>query len=159
MNLMPLPDLGWIPITAMIGVWGMILSFPLIILFEAAVLHRIFAEGVSFLRSLRDSFLVNLFSGLLGIIEIFLTDSYVWAVGNVMGERLGADYYTATPAARAVFLFVFVFRFWPLTVVVEGIALMRLKRGYPARRIWVTSLLANLVSYAGLFLALILILN
>jgi hypothetical protein len=146
----PLLDLGWAYSLLMLGVWGQVVLIPLTILSEAGVLRWLLPGA----RPIRDSFLMNLVSGLLGFLGLALGGPSFFGIAEFFSTRTGGDYYTASVLAEAAFLLTIMGISWALSVVVEGGVLAALLRGRPGRRVWLVSLVANGVSYAAMLLIL-----
>ena len=150
MNLVPVPDMGWTIIAAIMGLSALAILVPLSILIETFVLHIYLPQARSFWHSLRDSFVMNLVSGLLGFGGI----CFGWPALSLFNERTGGSYYRVSPAAKQTTLLSMVI-YWALSVVIEGLILTRLEKGQcPLHRIWSTCLIANILSYVALLVAL-----
>jgi hypothetical protein len=115
-------DVAGPEILVVFGVGTFLVAAPFIALAEAVVLRLL--KWNTFWRSLLDSLLMNLASTLFGvcILTFGLFTNSVWIGLLVSGV---------------------------LSVLIEGGVLTLLKR-HPARQTWLASLVANLVSYAGL---------
>jgi hypothetical protein len=150
-NPAPTPDMGWGPIMMIMGVMGLAILAPLSILIEACVFHWQMPGTRSFWKSLRNSLLVNLTSGVLG---------FVWVFGQLprleqLSDRTGGDYYQVSDIAGRAF-WVSVVLYWILSVIVEGFTLAALdQKQHTRRRVWQVSLVANVLSYVALFGALL----
>jgi len=132
------------------GVRILLVLMPLTILGEAGVLRWLLPNG----RSLRDAFLTNLISGLVGLGGLALVGPSFFTIGEHLTERTGGDYYAAPATAQVAFLSGTMLVFWAFSVVIEGLVLMVLVRRHPVRRIWLVSVAANVGSYAVILLVL-----
>ena len=144
----PTPDMGWAPILVILGIYGLAILAPLSVLIEACVLHwQIPGRTRSFWNSLANSFLMNLASGILGFGWVYL--GIPW-LGD-LSDRTGGDYYQASAVAGRAF-WASVALYCILSVMVEGFLLMILDRKqHTLRRVWLVSLVANVLSYVALF--------
>ncbi|MEW5870110.1 MAG: hypothetical protein AB1894_12600 [Chloroflexota bacterium] len=121
MTLSPLPDVagpGLLIGIYALGIGILCVLFLLIVVIESAVLQ--FMRWGSFRRSLRGSFLMNLASTLVGFFFLALLPQW-----KLLGILVA----------------------WALSVLIEGLVLLRLQRD-AGRRNWTVALVANLVSYA-----------
>jgi hypothetical protein len=126
-----LHDVAGPGLVVVIGWGGFLLASPFIVLAEAVVL-RLLKWG-TFWKSLLDAFIVNLVSTLVG------------------ATAFAAGFLFAEPAAIWLSLLIALI----LSVAIEGGVLLLLKR-HPGRQTWLAALIANLVSYAGLALVILL---
>ncbi|MFL5803997.1 MAG: hypothetical protein ACJ8CR_19910 [Roseiflexaceae bacterium] len=109
-----------------------------IALVEALVLWRL--QWGSFGRSLRDSLIVNLGSGLVGVLlSIFASD--LWQVCGYDPARGGRW------CEQLISPWILLVGAWLLSVLIEGTLLMLLAK-HPARKIWASALAINVVSYS-----------
>jgi hypothetical protein len=131
----------------MFGMYALVILAPLSILVEAVVLRLLLPRARSFWRSLGCSLLMNLTSGLLGVVWVYYAASWLFE----LNERTGGSYYVPSPEAERVLL-PSVVLYWALSVVIEGIILMLLEKGrYHPGRTWAVCLAANVLSYVALF--------
>jgi len=149
-NLVPIPDIGWAFGVLFLGVGALVVLAPLTVLGEAAVLRWLLPGG----RSLRNSLLTNLASGLLGYGGLVLGGPSFFNLGEFVTQRIGGDYFSAPDIALVAYLLSFMAIFWLMSVAVEGVLLMVLERGRPVRRVWLASLAANACSYMVILIAL-----
>ena len=115
---------------------------PLSILTEAVVLRLYLLQSRPFWHSLLDSFLMNLVAGLLG---------FAWSplFSHLTSRRYGRPIYPSYMTWASIAIY------GALSVVIKGLILTLLEKGkYPLRQIWITSLLANILNYVPLFIAL-----
>jgi hypothetical protein len=123
-----------------IVLFGLVIGglFLLVIaLVEGIVLWRL--RWGSFGRSLRDSLIVNLGSGLVGLLLINYA-SNLWQVCGYDPARGGR---WCEQLVSPLMLLVWA---WLLSVLIEGGLLMLLAK-HPARKIWTAALVINVVSY------------
>jgi hypothetical protein len=146
----PVPDVGWAFGVLLLGAGALVVFAPLTILGEAAVLRWLLPQG----RSLRNSLIANLASGLLGFGGLALGGTSFFSLSEFLAERTGGDYYSAPGVALAAFLLCILSMFWLVSVIVEGVVLMVLERDRPVRRVWLASLAANAGSYVAILIVL-----
>ncbi len=113
---------GLVIATLSLSIGILAMLFLLIVVMESAVLQ--FMRWDTFRRSLRGAFLMNLASTLVGFFFIALLPEW-----GLLG----------------------VFIAWTLSVLIEGLVLVRLKRE-GGRHNWLVALVANLISYGILIL-------
>jgi hypothetical protein len=141
------PDMGWAPILMILGVYGLAILAPLSVLIETCILHWQMAGTNSFWHSLKNSLLMNLASGILGVGWVFLGIPWLGS----LNDRTGGDYYEPSPIAQKGF-WTSVVLYCILSVMIESIILTILDRKqHTLRRVWLVSLVANVLSYLGLF--------
>ena len=150
-NPAPIPDMGWAPILGILGIVALAILAPLSILIEACVFHCQIPGTRSFWKSLRNSLIVNLASGILGFIWVFVQLPRL----EGLSDQTGGDYYQVSDiAGRALWVSMVVY--WILSVIVEGFTLVALdQKQHPRRRVWQVTLVANVLSYVALFGALL----
>jgi hypothetical protein len=155
LNPVPAPDMGWAPILMILGIYGLAILAPLSVLIEACVLHWQMPRTRSFWNSLGNSFLMNLASGILGFGWVFLGIPRL----EDLSSRTGGGYYQPSAIAERGF-WSSVALYCMLSMAVEGLILMILDRyRHSLRRVWLVSLVANVLSYAALFGVLPALLN
>ena len=152
MDFVPVLDVGWAYGVFVGGVRTLLVLMPLTVLGEAGVLRWLLPSG----RPLRDAFLMNLVSGLVGLGGLVLVGPSFFTFGEFFTGRTGGDYYVAPATAQVPFLSSVMLVSWALSVAIEGLVLMVLVREHPVRRVWPASVAANLGSYAVILLILFL---
>jgi hypothetical protein len=140
-NLCPVPDLGVFDIAMFLGVVYSPFLFLGVVAIEAVVLQRMMPEG----RAIRDSFVMNFITVLLGFIG--LTPRILETLTGVHSPQW-AFYYA--DSRMPTYLLIALLISWVLSVSIEAGVLVWLQSQYPARRAWWVSLVANSISYAGL---------
>jgi len=162
MNLAPLPDMGWAPIMMVLGLMGMLISFPAIVIIEAAVFKNMLWSDSTYSNAILLSLFANVVSAgigyLLGLTGIF-SGYWGFALG-IIERRTGADYYNAPPIAGLALWIAMILGFWFLSILIEGALLVFiewwLEPFYSSRKVWWASLVANTASYAMLIVIAIL---
>ena len=139
-RLTPLPDFSIGVFYALGAVASLIiLMFVSIVLLEALVLYLMKWDTQKV--SLRDSFVVNLVTTVLGF---FLT---TWL--NIP-HHINLSTFTALRIERNIFWSVTMWLVtWAISVTIEG-ALLVLTKRQPARKTWLASLVMNIASYIAL---------
>lgn len=117
-----LADVAFGPAVAVVGIFAALVALLLIGVGEAIVLVIVRWDG--FGKCLVDSLLMNLVSGIVGLLAKPWLSSF------------------ATPLILLMFA---------LSVVIEAVVLM-LRRRHPPARTWLAALAANAASYAVIFL-------
>jgi|GEM_PF-1010051 hypothetical protein len=140
-------DIAAGPVFLLAGVFVGALVLLGIGVLEGVVLWRL--SWGTFWRSLRDSILANIASGIVGVV--------ISVLGGNRWEQCGYD-----PRAGGrwcevlVTPWVLVVGAWLLSVLIEGGVLMLLSK-HPPRQIWIAALLINVASYVllGVFAFLV----
>ena len=150
MIFVPMPDMGWVAIGFMFGMMVLVLSAPVTIFLEAIIIGFVF--GLPFKRSLTDSFLMNLASGILGLIAVVSLGPEI-----VNGLYTAESYYRAEPGAALILFAKMMGIPCVMSILVEGFILGWIETYSPRQTIWLVAVLSNLVSYLGLFAILMLL--
>lgn len=131
-----------------------VMTLPLIIVGEAVVLWRVLPKH-SFWRSLGLSLAMNLTSALLGIV---LGRLWLGLVDPSVLVYSSSHYFDPPPGGIEGLWLKLTAVAWALSVVSEGVILMLLSKFRPrpekvrlVGRIWLASLMANVVSYVAVF--------
>ena len=154
MNFKLFFDMGWAVIATWLGLGALLVAAPFTILAEAAVIRGFLK--VSWWRSARDAILMNVLSGVLGVVALMIipVPAYLFGQAAFQGEFLGAAYYDHTPAALFAQLLHIMATFCVISIVVEGFILKLLEKNNPWSQIWLIAFISNLVSYLVLFVML-----
>lgn len=147
--------MGWAPIAALFGTYVLIFAVPLTIFGEAFVIWRFLPpmREYSIWRSLKASSIMNIISGILGIVVF----SIISGPGIYAGTFAGGTYYESTPESIFTLYSIMMVSCCIISIIVEGLILSFLESKSPKRSIWAIAVVSNLVSYSGLLIITILL--
>ena len=153
--LLPFLDMGWAPLTIFGGLSVLAIAAPITILIEAYLIFRLIQPlgEYSFKQSILFSVIMNIASGVLG----YLVMAIFFGPSVMVGDFLGADYYSSTPLAVGALIFGMMIGFCWVSILVEGVLLSLMAPRSPKSSVWLVVILGNLVSYLGLFILLIIL--
>lgn len=147
-------NVGWGVGVLMAHDWHWVITLPLIVVGEAIVLWCVLPKH-SIWRSLGLSLAMNLASALLGIV---LGRLWLGLVEPSVLVYPRSDYFEPPAGGIERLWLKLTAVAWALSVVSEGVILMLLSRVRPSTekvrlvgRIWLASLIANVVSYVAVF--------
>ena len=146
MYFTPSYDMGAGALIFIMGTTGLALwGIPAFIL-EAFILKWKLPQA----RPFRDSFIMNLISTIAGYLTagLFLNTFQSWAAGilNLEGDQFSIMYYEVGRHTLITFILIILIT-WLLSVLIEGFILVLLEKNLDRRRIWQTTLTANIASY------------
>ena len=148
MNMIPMPDTGWVSMMIIVGMYGMVIIIPFTILIEGLIIQRFL--NLTFWHGIKDAVIVNIISALLGVVYLTLTAPSIGGVGSDSNLYLGASYYEPTPEAFMAVLWLALGIPYLVSVVVEGLLLVGLERDKPWNLSLLSAFLGNSASYLGM---------